>query len=102
MRKVGISSQGISNLFVIVNASNSGASGTACGSCRVALYSDASDEGQIYHDILWVDASGNWSYTGTLTGPNLTATALDGLGNTSEFSAPHSILKKVFLPLVQK
>jgi parallel beta-helix repeat protein len=87
---------------VIVNASNSGASGTACGSCRVALYSDASDEGQIYHDILWADASGNWSYSGTLTGPNLTATALDGLGNTSEFSAPHLILEKVFLPLVMQ
>ncbi len=87
---------------VIVTAGNSGASGTACGSCRIALYSDASDEGQVYHDILWADALGNWSYSGTLTGPNLTATALDGSGNTSEFSAPHSILEKVFLPLVRK
>lgn len=87
---------------VITSASSSGASGTACNSCRVALYSDSSDEGQIYHDILWADASGDWSYTGSLAGPNLTATVLDGSGNTSEFSAPHSILEKVYLPLVRK
>jgi hypothetical protein len=87
---------------VITNASSSGASGTACSSCRVFLYSDASDEGQVYHDIAWADGAGNWSYSGTLTGPNVTATASDNAENTSEFSAPYDISIKVYLPLVQK
>ncbi len=88
----------------ITSASTGGASGTTCASCQVALYSDASDEGQVYHDIVWADASGNWSYVGgPLTGPNVTATSIDGTGNTSEFSAPFQIaLWKVFLPLVQR
>jgi len=87
----------------ITAASQWSASGTTCPSCRVALYSDADDEGQVYHDILWADAGGNWSYVGSpLTGPNLTATSIDGSGNTSEFSAPFSVgaQYRLFLPLV--
>jgi parallel beta-helix repeat protein len=88
---------------VVTTASQWGASGTTCASCRVALYSDASDEGQVYHDILWADASGNWAYVGgPLVGPNLTATSIDGSGNTSEFSAPYTLgsQHKILLPLV--
>jgi len=86
----------------ITSASTGGASGTTCASCRVALYSDASDEGQVYHDIVSADASGNWTYSGTLTGPNVTATSIDGTGNTSEFSAPFDIHHVIFLPLALK
>jgi hypothetical protein len=87
----------------ISSTSAFGASGTSCPSCRVALYSDSSDEGQVYHDIVWADASGNWSYSGALLGPNLTATSIDGIGNTSEFSAPHAVPGyRVFLPLMQR
>lgn len=85
---------------VINSASTTGASGTTCASCRVALYSDSSDEGQVYHDIVWADVGGNWSYTGALFGPNVTATSIDGSGNTSEFSAPYEIIYRVHLPLV--
>lgn len=87
---------------VITNASSSGASGTACSSCRVFLYSDASDEGKVYHNMVWADGAGNWSYSGTLSGPNVTATASDSMDNTSEFSAPYDISTKIYLPLVQK
>jgi len=90
---------------IISTASQWGASGTTCASCRVALYSDASDEGQVYHDILQADASGNWAYVGgPLTGPNLTATSIDISGNTSEFSSPYKIANTsfVYLPLVVK
>ncbi|MGC9399615.1 MAG: hypothetical protein ACP5HM_10830 [Anaerolineae bacterium] len=50
---------------------------------------------------LQADASGDWSYVGgPLTGPNVTATSIDGTGNTSEFSAPFNIQQHViFLPL---
>jgi hypothetical protein len=83
-----------------------GASGTSCTSCRVAIYSDSSDEGQIYHDVVWADGSGNWTYTGgPLLGPYLTATSIDTSGNTSEFSSPLAVtvaaVYKVYLPLIR-
>ena len=34
------------------------------------------------------DGAGNWSFPGAVTGPNITATATDASGNTSEFSTP--------------
>lgn len=78
------------------------ASGTTCASCRVALYSDSADEGQVYHDIVWADAGGNWSYAGgPLIGPNLTATAIDISGNTSEFSAPVAVEHRIYMPLIR-
>ena len=89
---------------VIDGASRIGASGTACASCRVALYSDSDDEGQVYHDILWADGSGNWAYTGgPLVGPNLTATAIDTSGNTSQFSTPVVLTgHAVYLPIINR
>jgi hypothetical protein len=87
---------------VISSASGSGASGTACSSCWILVYSDASDEGQVSHGMTKADGAGNWSYSGTLSGPNVTATASDSIDNTSEFSAPYDILREVYLPLVQR
>jgi parallel beta-helix repeat protein len=86
----------------IDSASPGGAAGTTCAGCRVAVYSDSSDEGQVYHDIVWADGAGNWAYTGVLAGPNVTATSIDISGNTSEFSAPYAIGHKIFLPLVAR
>lgn len=92
---------------IVASASQWGASGTTCASCRVALYSDDDDEGHVYHDLLWADGSGNWSYVGgPLSGPNLTATAIDISGNTSEFSSPIAVggggKYKVYLPSISK
>ncbi len=85
---------------VITAASAGGASGTGCAGCLVHLYSDNADEGETYHGFATANASGQWSYTGALAGPNVTATNTDAGNNTSEFSAPFSIKKKVFLPFV--
>jgi len=64
------------------------ASGTACASCAVDVYSDSQDEGRIYHGSAVADGAGNWSFVGIVAGPNVTATATDTNGNTSEFSTP--------------
>jgi hypothetical protein len=62
--------------------------GTACPNCEVDIYSDDEDEGRVYEGSTTADGDGNWSFSGTPQGPNITATATDSDGNTSEFSAP--------------
>ena len=71
----------------VVTASGS-ASGTACADCEVDIFSDDADEGRIYHGSATADGAGNWSFPGAVVGPNVTATATDASGNTSEFSPP--------------
>jgi parallel beta-helix repeat protein len=75
----------------ITTASASGASGTTCASCVVRIFSDSQDEGETYHDFAVTDGSGNWTYSGALTGPNVTATATSASDNTSEFSTSYNI-----------
>lgn len=87
----------------INNATCFSASGTACPNCTVELFSDSEDEGQHVHSppYAFADAAGNWSWSGSITGPNVTATATDGLGNTSEFSAPRTgVCYRLALPLI--
>ena len=62
--------------------------GTACNSCTIDVYSDKADEGRVYQGTVGADASGNWTYSGTVYGPNATATSTDANHSTSEFSAP--------------
>ncbi len=78
---------------VITTASATQVSGTACANCTIEVFSDAADEGAIYEGTTTANSSGNWTFTkaGGLTGPYVTATATDGNGNTSEFSAPVSV-----------
>lgn len=83
---------------VIAAANNSSASGTTCANCLVEVFSDAADEGETYHGFTYAEASGNWSYTGVLNGPKITATTTDAGGNTSEFSAPYSINQLPYMP----
>jgi CSLREA domain-containing protein len=68
------------------------ASGTACAACIVDVYSDNEDEGRVYHGSTTADTNGNWSFAGAIVGPNVTATATDALGTTSEFSTPFACL----------
>ena len=64
------------------------ASGTACPHCEVDVFSDSVDEGRIYDGTAEADATGNWSFPGIVSGPKITATATDSVGNTSGFSQP--------------
>ncbi|MGD2205967.1 MAG: right-handed parallel beta-helix repeat-containing protein [Anaerolineae bacterium] len=63
------------------------ASGTACDNCTVELFSDEHGEGRWFEDSTTANASGDWSLSkgSAFTGPELTATATDAAGNTSEF-----------------
>ncbi len=75
----------------IVSATTGGVAGTACSNCLVYIFSDSEDEGETLHGNAQADASGNWSFSGVLTGPNITATAFDSNNNTSEFSSPYNL-----------
>jgi titin len=57
---------------------------------RVELYSDDEDEGRIFEGQVVAGGEGDFSYAklGGFAGPNLTAIAIDGDGNTSRFSEP--------------
>jgi len=80
-------------------------SGTACPGCIVEVFSDAKDEGRIYEGSTTADASGAFTFSkdSPLTGPNITATATDSDGNTSEFSTPQKAWRVwVNLPVILK
>ncbi|MEX0682461.1 MAG: right-handed parallel beta-helix repeat-containing protein [Dehalococcoidia bacterium] len=66
-------------------------SGTACAECFVDIYSDNEDEGRIHEGSVFTDITGNWTFLGSLSGPNVTATNTDNSDNTSEFSEPFTI-----------
>jgi len=63
-------------------------SGTTCADCKVEIFSDEGDEGRQYEGKTTADASGAFVFVGRrpLSGPHLTATTADNLGNTSGFS----------------
>jgi len=63
------------------------ASGTACANCTVELFSDEHGEGRWFEGSTTADAGGDWSLSkgSAFAGPELTATATDAAGNTSEF-----------------
>ena len=63
--------------------------GSVCSGCSVEIFSDTADEGQIFEGTAAANAIlPAFSWSGTVSGPNVTATATDNQGNTSEFSAP--------------
>jgi len=66
--------------------------GTACINCNVDIYSDAADEGKKFEGSVVADGSGNWTFSGAPSGPNVTATARSMTSGTSEFSAPAAVV----------
>lgn len=63
------------------------AAGVACANCTVEVFSDNHGEGQWYEGRTTADAAGAWSIAkgSAFTGLEVTATATDAAGNTSEF-----------------
>lgn len=87
----------------ISQATCAGVIGTAPPNSRVEFFSDPEDEGAHYEGFTMADAAGNFIWAGGFRGPNLTATATDGDGNTSEFSAPIAgVCYRAYLPIVVK
>lgn len=82
-----------------------GISGTACANCTVELFADAGDEGRFYLGSRGTGETGSFAF-GQMCPPDglgFTATATDLAGNTSEFSAPETMLwtcSYIYLPLL--
>jgi hypothetical protein len=88
---------------IIVATVQMGVSGMACPGCTVEIFSDEENEGRVYEGSAIADDSGYWMWTGTLTGPYVTATATDEVGNTSAFSLPHTANRNLDdLPQIMK
>lgn len=83
---IGLWDGGNAELPAPVIPSVGSVSGTACPSCIVDVYSDSEDEGRIYEGWTVAGEMGNFVFTGSVSGPAVTATATDADGNTSEFS----------------
>ncbi len=75
---------------IISSISNSQINGTAGPNEIIEFFADSSDEGRTYIDSTISDLTGNFTYSFSEYPnlPNITATARDILGNTSEFSSP--------------
>jgi parallel beta-helix repeat protein len=78
---------------ILTGASCAGpVTGTACPGCNVEVFSDADDEGRFVEGSTTADAvTGAFSFSGSVAGPYVTATATDANDNTSEFSAPFHV-----------
>jgi hypothetical protein len=83
----------------ITQASCQQVQGSTCAGCHVEIFSDDADEGRVYEGYTTAHAaSGAFSWSGQLQGPNVTATVSDySHDNTSEFSAPVTV---VWFPLL--
>jgi len=60
--------------------------GTAPPMSMVEIFSDSSFQGRVYETTVIADANGDFTWSGTPQGPNITATATDMDNNTSAFS----------------
>jgi parallel beta-helix repeat protein len=88
---------------VITSLSEEGISGTTCANCTVEIFSDLDSQGLHYEGFTTAGPTGEFSFSKRLYGPNVTATATDSIGSTSQFSDPSAISWiwfDIYLPLV--
>ena len=73
---------------VISSATTTSITGTAVPNATVEMYTDPGYQGLLFQGETNSDASGNFSWSGAISGPyaNVTAIAIDNSGNTSAFS----------------
>ena len=73
---------------ILTDVTTDTVTGIAVPNSTVEVFSDNEDEGQVFEGDTTADGSSNFSFNqpGGFTLPNVTATATDGDGNTSEFS----------------
>ena len=66
------------------------ATGTTCANCTVEIFSDSSDQGETYEGRVVADSNGVFTFneSAAFVNTNITSTATDTGGNTSEFSRP--------------
>jgi parallel beta-helix repeat protein len=69
--------------------------GSGIPNATIQIFSDPQDEGALFQGETTTDASGNFTWNGTIAGPhkNVTATAIDAQNNTSEFSDSYSVVE---------
>lgn len=90
---------------LITNANCISVLGTACPGCLVQVFSDEYDEGRVLEGVASANSYGVFSLfslSSSFTGPNLTAVAVDNLGNSSEFSLPKLACVRNWLPILMK
>ncbi|NIN65001.1 MAG: CSLREA domain-containing protein [Anaerolineae bacterium] len=84
-------------------ASCAAITGTALPSATVEIFTGPDQEGKTYLATASADGAGQWSVVGPFTiDVYVSATATDGSGNTSEFSAEVGTCHQSFLPLTVK
>ncbi|MEE4311930.1 MAG: right-handed parallel beta-helix repeat-containing protein [candidate division KSB1 bacterium] len=72
----------------ILTVSGTSITGTSTANALVQFFGDAEDEGEFFLGEEYCDEFGYVTWTGPISGSNITATATDQNGNTSPFSAP--------------
>jgi hypothetical protein len=77
----------------VITLTSTSLTGAACPGCTVEFFFDSADEGRIYIGNSIADATGTFSHPKVcpVSYANLTATATDSNGNTSQFSSPQPV-----------
>ncbi len=73
----------------IQTVTDTSVSGTSLPNSLIQIFGDPDDEGELILGEVSCDGIGHFSWTGIITGNNITATATDQNGNTSPFSEPY-------------